>query len=115
MQKNKIPSLVSILILTLITAVIWVSFSIYRSITTQAPPPVPENISQPLTPTLDQDAINKVESGILFGSSQIPQNVASATPPTGTGLTLPTPTAFATPTPTATASASPSATPVATP
>jgi hypothetical protein len=108
MKNNKLPSLISILILTLLTAITWVSFSIYRALTISAPPSIPQDISQPLTPTLDQNSISKIESSIFLDDSQIPQNVVSETP-------LPSPillaTPIASPSPTASPTASPSASP----
>lgn len=120
MDKNKLPSLISILILTLLTAIVWVSLSIYRALTVSAPPSVPQNVSQSLTPTLDQSSISKIESGIFFNDTQIPQNVVNATSTNAPVATLrpsPTPTLEATPTasPSATLFATPSATPSATP
>jgi hypothetical protein len=108
MKKNKLPSAISILVLTLITALVWVSLNIYRALTASPPPAVPQNVSQTLTPTLNQDAINKIESSTFLNDSQIPSVVTGQTA-TGTPVptTLPVPTA----TPIETLIASPSATP----
>jgi hypothetical protein len=108
MKKNKLPNPILILILTFITALAWISLNIYRALTASPPPAVPQNVSQSLTPTLNQDAINKIESSTFLNDSQIPPIVtgqmATGTPaPT----TLPIPTA----TPIETLVASPSATP----
>jgi hypothetical protein len=108
MKNNKLPSLVSILILTLLTAITWVSFSIYRALTVSAPPGVPQSVSQPLTPTLDQDSINKIKSSIFLNDAQIPQNIVGETP-------LPSPILLATPTASPSPTASPTASPSASP
>jgi hypothetical protein len=108
MKKNKLPNPITILVLTLITALIWISFNIYRALTATPPPAVPQNISQTLTPTLNQDAINKIESSTFLNDSQIPPAVTGqAAPSTSAPTTLPVPTA----TPIETPIASPSATP----
>ena len=103
MKKNKLPSLVTIMILTLITSILWVSLSTYRAFTAKPSESVPKEISDPITLTLDQDVIKKIESGIFFDSSQIPENVVSASsspaPIQPTQIPLPTPILEATPTP----------------
>ncbi|KKS96172.1 MAG: hypothetical protein UV71_C0001G0046 [Microgenomates group bacterium GW2011_GWC1_43_13] len=103
MKKTKLPSLITILILTLITGVLWVSLSTYRAFTAKPSESVPEEISNPIDPTLDQATIKKIESGIYFDSSQIPENLVTApiptTPAQPAQSPLPTPTLEATPTP----------------
>jgi hypothetical protein len=108
MQKTKLPSLVTILILTLITALMWIGFNVYRAFTQKPVPSVPSEISQPLTPTLDQDTINKIQSSLFFDQSQIPQL-------TITGSPLPAPVSLPSPSLRPQPSASPSATPTITP
>ncbi len=112
MKKTKLPNIVSVLILTLITSVMWISFNVYRAFTTKPAPVVPAEISEPLTPTLDTDAINQIESRTFLGEGEIPQTVvtpeASATP-SPTAVPSPTPTLEASPT--ASAAATPTAAP----
>lgn len=109
MKKNKLPSLVVVLILTLITAVMWISLNIYRSLTSKPAPAVPPEISEPLTPTLDTQTLNQINSRLYLNESQIPEIapvVQSTATPTSTPQTLPTATPISSPTP-----ASESATP----
>lgn len=105
-KTNKLPSLVTILILTLVTVVMWVGFSIYRAFGLSPAPSVPQSVSATLNPTLDAATISQIESRLNLSGSQIPEvniSSASATPtPTGPG-----PTASPSATPTATASATP--------
>jgi hypothetical protein len=110
MNKTKLPSLIPILILTLLTAVMWVTFEVFRAIKTLPESSVPASISQPLTPTLDKDSINKIESRIFLNDSQIPNVIAT---PSSAPKTLPTATPKSTATPSATIQpvASSSATP----
>jgi len=72
MKNTKLPSLISILILTAITSIMWVSFSVYRAFTTEPPPSVPEEVSKPLAPTLNQKVISEIESKLFFNDSEIP-------------------------------------------
>lgn len=75
MKKSKMPSIVSVLILTLITVVFWVTFDVYRLFNQADVPVVTESVSRPLTPSLDQNAINQIESRIFIDNSQIPDDV----------------------------------------
>ncbi|HJY98319.1 MAG TPA: hypothetical protein VJ227_01245 [Patescibacteria group bacterium] len=106
MRKKKLPSLVTVLVLTLVTALSWVGFSIYRAFTTESPPSVAEEILSPLTPTLDQETIQKIEGALYFNDSQIPEL-------TTTQAVTPAPTVGPLPTaePEATSSATPEGTP----
>ena len=109
-KNSKLPNIVAILVLTVLTSLMWISFSVYRALTTKPAPVVPQAVTQPLTPTLDTTTINKVESSLFLDSSQIPQNVvttASSIPaatkgPIATLAPSPTASSEATPTPTAT-------------
>ena len=73
MNKNKLPSLVSILILTLITSIAWIGFNIYRALTIKPPEVVPEEISRPLNPKLDMDTLNIINSKLYFEDSDVPE------------------------------------------
>jgi hypothetical protein len=91
MNKSKLPNLIPILILTLITVVMWVSLDVLRALKKAPELTVPTEITQPLIPSLDQNSINQIESRIFLNDSQIPDNVTSSSP---------TPKALATPSPT---------------
>lgn len=112
MKRNKLPNLVVVSILTLITAVMWVAFNIYRSLTTKPSPAIPSAISEPLTPSLDTQTIQGINSRIFFNKSQIPEvSAPTVTPsPSITPTEVPNPTPISTPI-SATESASPSPTP----
>ncbi len=102
MKKNKLPSLIPILILTLITVVMWVSLDVVRLLKKTPELVVPKDISQPLTPTLDENSINQIESRIFLNDSQISDNVVSSSPTPQSSIA---PEATATPGVTATPSA----------
>ncbi len=102
MTNTKLPSLIPLLILTLVTVIMWVSLDVYRVFNKPAETVVPSEISQPLVPTLDQDSINQIESRTFLNESQVPDTVVNSSP---------TPTANATPNPTITPNALPSTLP----
>src|SRR5689334_12473489 len=87
-QKIKAPKIVIIFALTLITIVFWVGFEVYRSVTTKPTPPVSSNVLEPINPTLDVDALSKIETRIHLDESQI-QNV---TPKPVETVVIPSPT-----------------------
>lgn len=99
-MKPKKPNIVPILVLTLITAVAWIFFSIYRTVTTKPAPVVPDDVSKALTPTLNKDEIQKLNGKLFLDESQIPTTAI-----TGPIETSPTPIPLSTGTPTATLSA----------
>jgi hypothetical protein len=92
MKKTKLPSFVTVLILTLITVIMWVSFEVYRLFVKPVTPSVPESVSAPLTPTLDQATIDQVKTHLFLNDSEIPDVVIGAfTPLEGTPQPSPTP------------------------
>lgn len=112
MQKSKLPNLITILVLTLITVLMWIGFTIYSAITKTPESSVPKNISDPIVPTLDAATLSNVQSALFFNESQIPEITFSGTP-SASLLPIATPEPIATPI--ATQSALPSASPSATP
>lgn len=115
MRKTKLPNIVTILILTMVTTVMWVGFSIYHAFTQAPPAAVPTDIGAALNPSLDTSTIAKVESALYFDPSQIP--AISLSTPTSSPIPLRTaqPGFTASPSATLLPSASPSASPVASP
>ena len=114
MKNTKIPNLISVLILTLLTSILWVSFSVYRAFAVKPAESVPEPISNPLSPTLEVGVIKQIEERIFIGDSGLPDlqlTLTATASPIPTSELIPTPTE----TPVATGSATPTATPIATP
>lgn len=64
MKNKKLPSIVALMILTLITAIFWMMFSVYRSFTKPAPVTVPEEVVSQLNPKLDTETIELMSSKI---------------------------------------------------
>jgi len=106
MNKSKLPSYVSIAIMTAITSVFWVFFGVYRTFTTKPAPKVSGEILEAVNPELDRNTISEIQGRIFFEESQIPQTVISQTPQ---------PTIAPTEAPTASPSATPTASPSASP
>jgi len=64
MHKNKLPGLVILMILTLITVAFWILFNVYRSFTTNPSIDVSEKILLEITPKLDTETIKIMKSKI---------------------------------------------------
>lgn len=62
MKKNKLPSLIILMILTVLTVAFWILFTIYRSYTLGVPVAVSDEITKPLTPKLDVDTIELMKN-----------------------------------------------------
>lgn len=73
MKKEKIPSIVSIAILTLITSVFWIFFSVYRIFTSKTFTKIPQEILLPFSPELDLETISKIENRVFIEENQIPE------------------------------------------
>jgi len=93
MKKNPLPKPITILVLTLLTTLVWVSLNVYRAVTIKPNASVPENISRSLDPTLNTQVIQKIESALFIPDSEIPQISVG-----GGSLPVPTSTPIATPT-----------------
>lgn len=91
MNKQKIPGLISVLILTLITIVMWVSLDVIRAFQKTTPSTIPAEISQPITPSLDQISISQIESRIFLDDSLIPSGITNS-PLTPAASPIPVPT-----------------------
>jgi hypothetical protein len=79
-NKTKLPGLIPILVLTLVTVVMWVSLDIYRAVNKPSQSTVPTEISEPLTPTLDQNSMSQIESRSYLDDSQIPDIMINSSP-----------------------------------
>ena len=63
-NKNKLPNLVVLMILTLITAIFWIRFSVYRAFSVETSVTVPDEIIAPLTPKLDTTVVEEMKNRI---------------------------------------------------
>jgi hypothetical protein len=77
MKKEKTPNIVSLAILTLITSILWIFFSLYRVFTEKSDIKVPEEILEPLTPSLNETIISEIENKVFIEQNQIPDNIVA--------------------------------------
>ena len=75
MKKEKQPKIISLAILTLITSVLWIFFSLYRVFTEKTELKVPEEILTPLSPNLNEKIISEIENRVFIEENQIPDSV----------------------------------------
>lgn len=97
MKNIKAPKLVTIAILSLITAVFWVGFEIFRAFTVKPEPPVEATIISPINPTLDVATLSSLQDKVFFEESQISEIVVAT--PIPIPEATPIPTVEPTPTP----------------
>lgn len=71
MKKPKAPKLITVAILTTITIVTWIFFSVYNVLTKKPPVTVPEEILAPVDPTLNSQALDKLENRIYFEENDV--------------------------------------------
>lgn len=62
MKKNKLPSLIVLMILTVLTVSFWILFTVYRSYTLGSSVTVSDEITKPLTPKLDTETIELIKN-----------------------------------------------------
>lgn len=62
MKNKKLPSIVALLILTLITVVFWIMFTIYRAFTKPVKITIPDETVSQITPKLDVETIEIMKS-----------------------------------------------------
>jgi len=94
-KKIKAPSLVILAFLTVLTALAWVGFEVYRALTTQPPPIVPQETLAPVDPNLDVTTLSKLQQRIHIDDANLPENVIATPTPI---QSEPTPTVEPTPT-----------------
>lgn len=61
MKKNKLPNIIVLMILSLITILFWISASVYRVFTTKPAPNIPNEIIEDISPKLDTITLDQVE------------------------------------------------------
>ncbi len=91
MKKEKKPNVVVLGILTLITVLLWIGFSAYRSFTSEPSVKVPDKILEPISPALDTETLYQVGSRLFFLEQQLSEIILSA-PPSPSPTASPEPT-----------------------
>lgn len=90
MKKLKVPNIVTIMILTVITISFWIVFSVVRIFRTEPTPSIPPEILNPLNPNYDKTAVDKIQGRIYFDKEQVFETVQSSPSPTTGPTTSPT-------------------------
>jgi hypothetical protein len=65
-KKTKVPSIVTVMILTVITISFWIVFSVVRIFRTEPTPSIPPKILNPLDPNYDKTMVDKIEKRLYF-------------------------------------------------
>jgi hypothetical protein len=94
MKKLKPPRLVTVAILTTITIVFWVFYSLYGILTSDSLQKVPSEILAPIDPTLDTRALDKLPGRIFFEEGEVKVFTAplESESPESSETQVPTPT-----------------------
>lgn len=71
MKKSKVPNLVVVAILTVITIVSWIGFDTYRHFAQESKTIVPKTILAPINPELDIQALSELEQSYFIDEDQI--------------------------------------------
>jgi hypothetical protein len=64
MKNTKLPAIITLMIMTLITTIFWISFNIYRVFKQEADPVVPEEVILQIDPKLDNTTIELIKNKI---------------------------------------------------
>lgn len=80
MKKKNIPSIVTLAVLTVITVFTWIALDVYRALTSKPEPVVPQEILEPLDPTLDQLVLSELQQRGELSESEIGEVIVSITP-----------------------------------
>ncbi len=70
-EKTNLPVPVTILVLTLITAVFWIVFEVIRTFIKEPAPSVPKEVLLPLNPTLDTDLLTNLQQRLYLSDQEI--------------------------------------------
>ncbi len=90
MKKTKVPSIVAVMILTVITISFWIVFSVVRIFRTEPTPSIPPEILNPLNPNYDKTVVDKIQGRIYFEKEQVFETVQSSPSPTISPTASPT-------------------------
>jgi hypothetical protein len=66
MRNKKLPNLVTLAIMTTVTIISWVAFSVYLALTEKPPPNVPPEILAPVSPEINSNILAEIEERVYF-------------------------------------------------
>jgi len=70
MKDSKQPGVVTLAILTALTSILWVFFSVIRTLSEEPVSPVSPEILEPINPNLDLETLDRVRDGLVFDEGQ---------------------------------------------
>lgn len=71
MKKQKAPRLVTVAILTTVTLIFWVFFSLYNVLTSKPVIHVDSKLLDPLDPNLDRDTLGQLGERVFFEEQDV--------------------------------------------
>jgi hypothetical protein len=89
MKESKTPLPVTIAIVTIITIICWIVFGVVRVVTKHEGPNIPQEITEPINPTLDTDVLSAVSQSVYLNDDQIGQLKPVASSPTSRAVASP--------------------------
>lgn len=91
MKKQKLPTIVVIAILTLITTLLWAFFDITRAFLKKPDIKVEASTIVPIDPSLDLETLNLLQSATFFEEGQVAEIVIPSASPTAEPIIEPSP------------------------
>lgn len=70
MKKEKRPDILTFAILTAITIATWVVLDVYRAFTKPTPLPIPEEVLEPFSATIDEGAMLEIENRVWVSDEE---------------------------------------------
>lgn len=80
MKKQKLPAVVVLLVMTVVTVICWIVFDVYWALSNKPSPVVSEEVLRPLNPVLDENALTSLQSREELPEDTIPEVAPSPTP-----------------------------------
>lgn len=81
MLRQKPPKLVTISVITSVTLIFWVFFSLYQTLTKKPVTETPEVVLEQINPSLDQSTLNSIESRGYYDEGQVEEIQSSPSTP----------------------------------
>jgi len=75
MNKKERPFLVQIAILTAITTLVWIGFSVYKALTNTPEPTVSQEVLAPVDPTLNTEILESLDERLYLNDEEIGDTV----------------------------------------
>jgi hypothetical protein len=112
-MNKKMPSVVVLVVLTTITVVCWIGFSVYKALTTKPPVEVPQAVLNPIDPKLNDQYLERLPGRVYLDATgsttqiTLPEDIQEAQQATPQPSTTPLPSLEPEASPTSTPTPSP--------